>query len=144
MYADAYCVTTNGVLTMSRRAVMGAGVALQAKQRFPGVDIALWDCIKRNGHVTQIIDTWAPFSPASCKPGTVLVSFPTKHHWRDPSPIDLIATSAVQLMALVEDQKWDRVLLPKPGCRKGGLLWKDVEPVLTDILDERVDVVDLQ
>lgn len=141
MYGDAYCITTNGVVTPSRRAVMGRGLALEAKERFPGVDIALADRILRNGHRTQIIDSWAPFSPASSKSPTVLVSFPTKNDWRDPSDLDLIVKSSHELMTLIEEQRWADVLLPAPGTGNGWLKWDVVEEAIAPILDERVTVV---
>lgn len=142
-WADAICITTNGERNSRGDAIMGAGVAKQALQRFPGVASLFAAMLRRNGHITQIIGEWAPFSPASSKSGTVLVSFPTKHEWRLKADIDLIAMSAVQLMALIEQERWQRVVLPKPGCANGGLDWDtQVRPVLEDLLDERVVVVD--
>lgn len=143
LWADAYCVTTNGDWNARRRAVMGRGVALQAKQRFPEVDLLLGHLLRKNGNVVQEIGHWHPFSPASIKPPTILVAFPVKHHWYERADLDLIRQSAEQLMALVEQNKWGRVLLPRPGCGNGQRDWEtEVKPVLEGILDERIVVVD--
>lgn len=39
--ADLFLVTTNGVVTRDGKLVMGAGIARQARDRFPGLDEAL-------------------------------------------------------------------------------------------------------
>ncbi|MCZ2224447.1 MAG: hypothetical protein LC122_12560 [Chitinophagales bacterium] len=33
--ADAICITTNGIVKSNQEAVMGAGIALQAAEKFP-------------------------------------------------------------------------------------------------------------
>ena len=134
MKADAYCITTNGVVRGNGRAVMGAGVALLAVKRFPECDKFLGDFIAKNGHIVgvfYIADT------------TDLVSFPTKYHWRDKSHIELIGKSAKELMELIYKNNYNNVVLPRPGCANGGLEWKDVRKVIGSILDDRVVVVAL-
>ncbi|MCZ7671791.1 MAG: hypothetical protein M5U34_34010 [Chloroflexi bacterium] len=39
--ADLFLITTNSTLTRPNKLVMGRGIALQAKERFPGLDTAL-------------------------------------------------------------------------------------------------------
>jgi O-acetyl-ADP-ribose deacetylase (regulator of RNase III) len=140
--ADAYCIPTNSTLNGRGRAVMGAGVAKDARDRFPGADSYLGLALAANGHCTQVIGEFVSF--ASKLMPVVLVSFPTKTDWWKPSTAELIAKSAVELMDLVDREGWERVLLPKPGCGKGGLNWEyQVRPILEDILDARVTVVGL-
>lgn len=96
--ADAICITTNGFVTARCVAVMGAGCAGQAKQRWPGIEYLLSALImERGNHVhvltNEILETYDgcvnPFGPAPClltSPWTGtdhelpyrLVSFPTK------------------------------------------------------------------
>jgi hypothetical protein len=132
--ADAYCITTNGIIKANGCAVMGAGVALSAVRKFPGCDKYLGIRIKKMGHNVGV------FYTADL---TDLISFPTKYHWKDPSDIKLIEKSAKELIDLININKYNKVILPRPGCSNGGLDWKDVKKVIEPILDDRVVVVSL-
>ena len=132
--ADAYCITTNGIVKGNGRAVMGAGVALSAVNKFQQCDKHLGDFIAKNGHVVgvfYVVDSGD------------LISFPTKYHWRDKSYIELIEKSAKELAELVSKNRYQTVILPRPGCANGGLNWEDVKKVIAPILDNRVTVVSL-
>lgn len=125
-------ITTNGIVNSVGKAVMGKGIALQARHpnRYPNVDVILGKLIKAHGnHVYFLNDN--------------LLSFPTKHHWREKSDIELIRRSAIELSVLLGPKlSWDdRVLLPPPGCGSGGLIWKDVKKVIAPILDDHYYVV---
>jgi hypothetical protein len=132
------CVTTNGVVRADGRAVMGKGIALEAVRyaaslRNP-VDIpaALGVMLKSKGNHVQLL-----------KP-TNLISFPTKNDWRDQADLALIERSARELVRLINDLGLGpdaRVVLPKPGCTNGGLLWEDVRAMLAPILSDKRFVV---
>lgn len=118
-------VTTNGYVTKDMKAVMGRGCALEAKLKFPGIDEVLGRMIHNFGNVPHVINL-----------NPIVVSFPTKHHWREDSDIDLIWESGVHLRNLANDFRWGFVSMPRPGCGNGRLKWEDVKPVLT-MLDDR-------
>jgi len=126
---DPVCITTNGMIRKDGTLVMGAGIALQAKQRFPEVPRKLADAVKIYGNRTMYLTQERMFS------------FPTKHDWRDKSDINLIAESCTQLVGLTNKCKFSRVYLPVPGCANGQLDWNEVNPVISDILDDRFIVV---
>lgn len=117
--ADAICVTTNGIIRKDGTAVMGAGIALQAKQRFPGIEITIAKHLKANGNIPGIIH----LNPC-------IVSFPTKHDWRNDSDIILIEQSAYLLRQMIVTQNWSKIAITKPGCANGKLQWSQVEPIL--------------
>ena len=117
--ADAICITTNGLTKANGEAVMGKGIALQARQRFPGIDRVLGDHLRYNGNIPGII-----------KVNPTIVSFPTKNDWRDKSDLDLIEKSAKFFAAMIEKHGWHKVVMPKPGCANGGLRWPQVEPII--------------
>jgi len=125
------CITTNGIVKNNGELVMGAGIALQAKQRFP----------KLPRKLAQAVNTYG--NHAFYLPDENLFSFPTKHNWRDPSDIDLIAKSALQLVQLTNTTclNLTRVFLPKPGCANGQLSWSKVSTVISGVLDDRFTVV---
>ena len=125
---DWICVTTNGMLRSDGKAVMGAGIALQAKKKYKGIDVTLAKKLKERGNVVSLI----------AKDGKKLIlSFPTKHHWKDKYDMDLIRKSALQLKFYFNEAKIKPIVaIPRPGCRNGGLLWENVRKVLAPILVE--------
>lgn len=139
--ADALVITTNGTVRKDGCAVMGRGVALQAKSRYPGVDESLGRKIKHHGNVVQIVTRKRALYHDRRGRRFFIVAFPVKHSWWEKADIDLIKESAHQLVALATEQRWDTVVLPRPGCGNGQLDWDDVWPVLEDILDDRFTVV---
>lgn len=126
--AQYRAILTNGVVT-GAGLVMGAGVALQAKQRFPHLPQALGRMVKLHGNRPFVLETEG------------IISFPTKHDWRKKSDIDLIRKSAVKMVDLVDRLRARSVALPRPGCGLGNLDWEDVKKVLAPILDDRFVVL---
>lgn len=122
-------ITTNGIVKGNRKAVMGRGIALQAVEKFHGIDTSLGIQILHHGNVSAWLGQWN---------GQNVYSMPTKNHWRDPSPISLIVQSAVKLVDVVNALGFNEEIgMPPPGCGNGGLDWKVVGPILKDILDDR-------
>jgi hypothetical protein len=115
-------ITTNGVVDRNGCAVMGKGIALQAKQRYPNLPQQLGELLLENGNHVYYLDN-------------NIISFPTKHHWKEMSNISLIRRSALELREKIIS-KGLVVAMPPPGCGNGGLVWKDVYPILEDILDD--------
>lgn len=123
-------ISTNGFVKENGECVMGRGVALQAKQRFPWIAKTLGEDILKDGnHVFYL--------------GKNLISFPVKHDWWEKADLKLVERSAGELEALVRCLEIEPpIVLPKVGCHNGKLEWKDVEPILNKYLDERFLVVD--
>ena len=81
--ARAVCITTNGLVKRNGEAVMGAGLAKIALQKFPTLDYSLGDAINTLGnhvHVLTMPSLQGPILPL--RPGEHLpyhiISFPTK------------------------------------------------------------------
>lgn len=125
-------IPTNGFVNISGRAVMGAGLALQAANRYPDLPEVLAKCIHVSGNHVHVIRH-------------NIVAFPTKEHWRDPSSLGLIEAGALELASLANMLDWRArwsVALPRLGCGLGGLRWAHVKPILEKYLDDRFVVVD--
>lgn len=145
---DWACITTNGEIRSDGTAVMGRGIAEQAKTRWPGISKVLANELRKNGNVPNFIGyvdrhlrwtfSWPP--PKDMKQ-TLLWSFPTKHHWKDPSDIRLIVNSAQLLKYEARDFDDIEIAIPRPGCANGGLRWEDVRPHLAGVLDERFTII---
>lgn len=131
----ARVVTTNGVVRPDGDAVMGAGCALEAKERFPGIDTWLGKMIAKHGnHVFA-----ARPNPAKDRPYW-LITFPTKDDYRKPSDKELIYRSAWELRAVAQRDEGSTslIILPRVGCGHGGLQWPDISKLIAPILhDER-------
>lgn len=134
--ADAICVTTNGIVRRDGRAVMGAGVAKAFRDTFPDIDERLAQCLKKHGNQVARIGN------AGTK-GPIILSFPTKQDWKNPSNLPLIARSAEQLRRFADVLKLNSIWVPRPGCSNGGLNWADVKPILEPHFDDRFTICSL-
>jgi hypothetical protein len=136
--ADALCVPTNGVVKGSGDLVMGKGLAKLFAQRYPGLPRQLGDHVQKAGNVPCLYRPDDKFGVL----GKYVISFPTKHHWSQPSDLVLIERSARCIVSLVEVMQLSTIALSRVGCGLGHLDWDtQVKPLLTQILDDRFTVV---
>lgn len=138
--ADAICVTTNGVVKKNGELVMGRGIAQQFAERYPCLAQYLGEQVTRNGNHVCLGGVVAGRGD---KVALSILSFPTKEHWRDPSPMWLIERSAKELVAFADrnSNTIQKIVLPRPGCGLGGLKWEDVKKVIEPILDDRFYII---
>ena len=130
------CVTTNGIIRKDGTAVMGAGIAKTANQRF-NLATKLAEHLKKNGNTVCDLGEYT-FKTSRFH----IVSFPTKQDWKDKSPLWLIERSAKQLIDIVNAHNYKHVFLTPPGCGLGGLDYEtEVKPVLESIFDDRFTIV---
>jgi hypothetical protein len=137
--ADAICVTTNGITKKDGRAVMGAGIALRARERYPQIDLLLGERLTKEGNSVKLLHRGG--SQPWPSEDRAIVSFPTKQHWRDKSSLELIILSSKQLVELSDTEGWQKVLLPRPGCGMGGLDWAQVKKEIEPFFDDRFSVL---
>lgn len=128
------CITTNGFVKKDGRAVMGAGCAKEAVDKYKLWDLplSLGTLIKDNGNIFQRMHVGNPHS---------LWAFPVKHNWWEKADTKLIERSCKQLAEYVAKTGY-RFILPRPGCGNGGLDWEqDVKPICQQYLGDRIMVV---
>lgn len=116
------------VNTVNCVGVMGAGVALAFKQRYPEMfkDYQR-DC--KNGRVVPgRMHVWKSLS------GDWIVNFPTKRDWREPSRYEDIDSGLDDLRRYLETLGPVTVALPALGCGHGGLDWSRVSGMIRDKL----------
>lgn len=131
--ADAIVIATNWTTKQNGDAVMGAGVAKQAAQRWRWLPTFLGDVIRHHQIAVHAIRS---------EDGPHIVALPTKRDWRNPSDLALIGTMVQQLVWFATEYGWQTVALPRLGCGHGGLDWAvQVRPLLAEILDDRFIVV---
>jgi hypothetical protein len=133
--ADAICYTSNGITNSAGENIMGRGVALAFKVRFPGIQRAAGVQIKKSGNHVYLL---------AKREGVNIVSFPTKYNWRDDSDLALIIQSAKELMVMIKENDWKKIYLTRPGVGCGRLDWcSQVKPAIENILDSRVIICSL-
>ena len=133
---EAICVTTNGVVKQDGHAVMGAGIALQANQKF--------NLSAKLGYYITVYGNRA-FNLGMHQDGNryyTVFTIPTKHDWKNDSDINLICKSCQQLVEMCNKFGIFKCYLTRPGCGHGNLNWEHtVKPWLEQILDDRFVVV---
>jgi len=121
-------ITTNGSLTRHGLAVPGNGVTRQATGRYPWLAEKLGRCIREQGNHVCHLDCG-------------IVSFPVEETaWSQPD-LRIIVRSAKELRSLADAAGWQQIVVPRPGCGGGGLLWKEIKPLLEPWFDGRFLII---
>jgi len=117
--------------------VMGKGIALAFKKRFPA-NMAAYAKACKAGEVQTgrmfITETGELLGPRW------IINFPTKQHWRDPSRLIWIETGLADLRHFIEQNQVDSIALPALGCGSGGLAWVEVKALIERALGDLENV----
>lgn len=112
------------VNTVNTVGVMGKGVALEFKKRFPEMYA---DYLARcNRHEVRLGE---PYLYRTLFPPWVL-NFPTKEHWRSVARLDAIVQGLDYLAAHYRQWGIESLAVPPLGCGNGQLEWSVVGPTL--------------
>jgi O-acetyl-ADP-ribose deacetylase (regulator of RNase III) len=115
------------VNTVNTVGVMGKGLALQFKRRFPA-NFAAYAAACKRGDVEigrmLVVETKEPAGPR------YIINFPTKKHWRDPSQLEYVGAGLSALVDEIRAFGVHSIAVPSLGCGLGGLAWSDVEPLI--------------
>lgn len=125
------------VNTVNTVGVMGKGIALMFKDKFPENYKAYAAACKRGD--VEIGRMFVTESLELSKPRWV-INFPTKKHWRHPSKIEWIAEGLKDLRAVIKEKGIRSIAIPPLGSGNGGLEWSDVRPKIEEALSELADV----
>lgn len=107
--------------------VMGGGLALQFKKRFPEnfevyKDLCDGNLLKTGEiHLFMTDQEFIPY---------YIVNFPTKQHYKDPSLLEYIEPGLINMKEMLEMFDVKSVAIPALGCGLGGLNWNDVYPLI--------------
>jgi len=131
-------VTTNGALRKNGSLVMGRGAALQAAQKFPGIDLVCGKAIKDNATMKDDRGNFLyGFLPIPEVHGIYGI-FQVKAHWSDPASLMMIQASTVKLVAHTMDHPDVTFRMNFPGIGNGRLRREQVEPLLFRLPDNVV------
>ena len=112
------------VNTVNCVGVMGKGIALEFKKRFPDV---YSDYATRCEH--QQVRLGEPYLYKSLVHQWIL-NFPTKDHWRMPTGLEDIVRGLEYLLGHYERWGITSIAVPPLGCGQGQLEWRVVGPTL--------------
>lgn len=128
------------VNTVNTVGIMGKGIALQFKERFPD-NFAAYAAAHKRGELQIGRMFVTEGSPLIGRPW--IINFPTKQHWRHKSTIAHIRAGLADLVRIVRELDIRSIAVPPLGCGNGGLDWplvrRTIEEAFADLVD--VDVV---
>ena len=104
--------------------VMGRGVALAFRHRWPGI-MPPYQHACRSGGLTAGGCILLPLGD-----GRLWAALATKGHWRDPSRLEWIASGLATLALRARFVGVRSIAIPPIGCGLGGLVWRDVAPLV--------------
>lgn len=110
--------------------VMGKGLALQFKNKFPqNFIVYLEACKKRKLRPGQVLVV-----KTNTKMPKYIINFPTKRHWREGSRLEDIEDGLKALAFEIESLSIQSIAIPALGCGLGGLNWGLVKAKIEDAL----------
>jgi len=112
------------VNTVNCVGIMGKGVALEFKRRFPAM---VRDYVDRCSRGEVRLGEPYLYTDLS---GVRIVNFPTKGHWRSTSRLADVEAGLDHLAAHLEEWGITSLAMPPLGCGNGGLEWSEVGPLI--------------
>lgn len=119
------------VNTVNCVGVMGAGVALLHKNKYPEQFEVYKHMCKNNRIKIGKLYFWRGTTLGYDKD---VLLFPTKVHWRNISKLQFIEIGLKTFVNSYKDFDITSIAFPKLGCNNGGLDWRDVKPLMIKYL----------
>ncbi|CAM3069038.1 macro domain-containing protein [Paenibacillus sediminis] len=121
------------VNTVNCVGVMGAGVALAFKNKYPQMfnDYAL--ACKNKKVAPGKPHVWIESDLLTT---STIINFPTKVHWKNPSEYEYIEKGLIWFRDFLVEHKGATVTLPALGCGHGGLNWDIVKDMISKFLGD--------
>jgi O-acetyl-ADP-ribose deacetylase (regulator of RNase III) len=121
------------VNTVNTVGVMGKGIALMFKEKFPE-NFKAYAAACRAGRV-RVGRMFITESPALTGPRWI-VNFPTKQHWRHPSKLAWVEAGLADLRLEIAARGIRSIAIPPLGSGNGGLDWSDVRQAVEAALGD--------
>lgn len=122
------------VNTVNCVGVMGAGVALAFKNKFPEMYEEYVSACNSGKIKIGKPHVWQDNKFFSLNP--IIINFPTKDHWKKPSEYEYVEKGLVWLRQYLKEKGKVTITLPALGCGHGGLDWVKVKDLITKYLND--------
>jgi O-acetyl-ADP-ribose deacetylase (regulator of RNase III) len=129
--ADALVNTVNCV------GVMGRGIALQFRKKYPEM-FDSYRTASKEGRVQP--GSVYTHRISQLVPPYFVINFPTKRHWKGKSQLADIESGLKALVAEVQRLGLKTIAIPPLGCGLGGLDWRVVFPLIESAFDALPEV----
>ena len=125
------------VNTVNTVGVMGKGIALQFKERFPmNFKIYANACKKGEMQVGKMLVV----KENTLNGEKLIINFPTKTEWFKKSQYIYIEDGLKDLAKVIEEYNIKSIAIPPLGCGNGGLKWEKVKPMMDKYLGQLSNV----
>jgi len=121
------------VNTVNTVGVMGKGIALMFKERFPE-NFKAYEAACKAGEVH--VGRMFVQAGVELDGPRWIINFPTKKHWRQPTQLEWIESGLAALKDVIREKRIYSIALPPLGCGNGGLDWNDVRSRIEAALSE--------
>lgn len=125
------------VNTVNTFGIMGKGIALMFKERFPANFKAYEKACKEKRvevgkmFVTENLQLMGP---------RWIINFPTKTHWRVKTKLEWVESGLDDLVRVIKEKDISSIAIPPLGCGNGGLDWSVVKPLILKAVEPLEDV----
>ena len=119
------------VNTVNCVGIMGRGIALQFKEKFPA-NFKAYEAACERGELQP--GRMFVFPTGWVTGPKFIINFPTKRHWRGKSRIEDIDTGLLALRNEIQERGIRSIAIPPLGAGLGGLDWKQVRPRIEQAL----------
>ena len=113
--------------------IMGKGIALMFKDRFPAnFEAYVRACAAGEVRVgiMYVTENKELFGPRW------IINFPTKTHWRVKTRIEWVEEGLKDLIRTIVEKDIRSIAIPALGCGNGGLDWREVRPLIVSALQD--------
>lgn len=117
------------VNTVNTVGVMGKGIALEFKNRYPDMFQTYKNICQEGKLDIGMLYLWK-------KSEKWVMLFPTKKHWRNPSKLEYIESGLKKFADNWDRLGTDSIAFPRLGCGNGGLDWNVVKPLMEKYLQD--------
>lgn len=125
------------VNTVNTVGVMGKGIALMFKERFPE-NFRAYAAACKQGEV-QVGKMFTAAASELHGPRWI-INFPTKKHWRGRTQLVWVEEGLDDLRGVIQEKGIRSIAIPPLGCGNGGLDWSTVRPLIAEALGDLDDV----
>ena len=125
------------VNTVNTEGIMGKGIALQFKKKFP----QMYEAYRAACEAGEVVPgRMHVFEQTEMLNPRYIINFPTKRHWRSRARMEDIKAGLTALKQEIEKRGIRSIAVPPLGCGNGRLDWRNVRPTIERGLNGLRDV----